>query len=271
VTRVSVIIPVHQPHEPWLREAIDSILRQSLSDLELLIVEDAPRHAPLASDARVRHLVNPTPGLGAALNFAIGRAAAPLVARLDADDIAEPDRLAKQVAMFEADPLLTVAGSQLLVIAENGRPVASRRYPMAHAEIVDALQRYNAIAHPAVMFRKAAIVAAGSYAQDVVAEDYDLWCRLAHRGARFANHAEPLTRYRYHPSLTRANVRRALRATIAVKRKHFGSELSRRARLRLFGERLLLLLPTRLVSALFRLTQLRPPPRRAERDDERWS
>lgn len=269
--RVSVIIPIHDPNPRWLREAIDSILRQTCSDLELVVVEDAPRSAPLASDPRVRHLVNPAPGLGAALNFAIGRAAAPLIARLDADDIAESDRLAKQVAMFDGDPLLTVAGSQLLVVAENGLPVATRSYPMAHAEIVDALQRYNAIAHPAVMFRKAAIVAAGGYAQSGAAEDYDLWCRLAGRGARFANHAEPLTRYRYHPSLTRADVRRAIRATIEVKRRHFGSAISRRARLRLFGEHLLLLFPTRLVSALFRLTQLRPLPHRVERDDERSS
>jgi len=271
VPRVSVIIPVHEPNEEWLREAIDSILRQTLADLEILIVEDARRHLPLSSDTRVRHLFNPTRGLGAALNFGVRAAAAPLIARLDADDLAEPDRLAKQVAMFDADPRLTVAGSQLLVIAENGQPIAERRYPTTHDEIVAALQRYNALAHPAVMVRKAPIVAVGGYAQSGAAEDYDLWCRLTERGARFANHPEPLTRYRYHASLTRADVRRAIRATIDIKRRHFGRSMSRRARLRLAGERLLLLLPTRLVSALFRMTQLRPLPRREERDGERSS
>ena len=263
--RVSVIIPIHEPNLMWLRQAINSLLDQTLGDIEVLVVEDAPRREPLSDDPRVRHLVNPRPGLGNALNFAIWRASAPLIARLDADDVAEPDRLAKQVAMFEADPRLTVAGSQLRIIASDGRPIAQRRYPTEHDEIVDALQRYNAVAHPAVMFRKEA----GQYPDSGAAEDYELWCRLAAGGARFANHPEPLTRYRYHASLTRANVRRAIRATIGVKRKYFGGRMSRRARLRLLGEQLLLLLPAGWVSALFRATQLRPLPRREARDGER--
>lgn len=268
--RVSVIIPVRKANPRWLREAVDSMLGQTLADIEILIVEDSPASAPAIHDPRVRHLESVTPGLGPAINLAIAHAAAPLIARLDSDDVAEADRLAKQVAMFDADPDLAVAGSQLTVIDDRGVPFASRSYPTSHAAIVRAMQRYNAIAHPAAMFRKDVIAGAGGYGA-TAGEDYDLWCRLAVAGARFANHPEALVRYRFHQGLTQANVRRALRATIEIKRRHFGAALSWRARLRLLGERILLILPPRVVSALFRLTQLRTLPRREERGGGRSS
>jgi len=103
------------------------------------------------------------------------------------------------------------------------------------------------------------ILDAGGYAA-VAMEDYDLWCRLVVLGARFGTHPETLIRYRYHRGITRKNIGHTIRATIDIKRRHFGAALSMRARSRIALERLLLLLPAPFVARLFRATQFTAPP-----------
>jgi glycosyltransferase involved in cell wall biosynthesis len=250
---ISVVLPVFRADRAHLDEAIASVLRSPV-DLELLLVEDAGEVAvDSPGDSRVRHLVNPNRnGLGAALNYAIANARGSLIARMDADDISEPERFPKQLAMFEADPALTVAGSQLLIVDESGVPIGRRIYPMSHAAIASTLTRYNCIAHPAVMFRRSAFERAGGYAEGVLAEDYDLWCRMLLAGARFANHPEALVRYRFHAAaLKHRTVRPALRETIDLKVRNFGPSLGPRARARLLAERILLRLPESVVIRLF--------------------
>jgi hypothetical protein len=126
--------------------------------------------------------------------------------------------------------------------------------------IVLGLTRYNALAHPSVMFRKEAVRAAGGY-RAFFAEDYELWSRLARRGARFANHPEALVRYRIIPSGIRAaKVRATLRGTLEVKRLHWRNQMDLGGNLRMWAERLLLWLPAPLVLALFLKTQCRAGP-----------
>jgi glycosyltransferase involved in cell wall biosynthesis len=252
-------MPVRRPRLDWLREAVASILAQTLTDLELLVVvdDDASLEGFLATfnDGRIRHLHLPQhPGLPAALNHGLAQARAPLIARLDADDVAEPSRLERQLEMFDRDPSLDVAGSQILVIDEDGTRIGYRKYPLTSELIAEAMQRYNCLAHPAVMFRRLRVMNAGGYAA-VPMEDYDLWCRLVVLGARFGTHPEALVRYRYHRGITRKNVGHTIRATIDIKRRHFGSTLSPRARARIAIERMLLVVPAPIVAALFRATQ----------------
>lgn len=266
MTRVSVILPVFNPNPRYFQDAVDSVLRQSMGDLELLVVEDrgdvqiSELLTPF-NDERIRHLVNPVSnGLGAALNYALHHATAPLVARMDADDICEPWRVEKQSDMFNADAALDVAGCQLSMIDSEGGLIGSRAYPLSHESIIHALTRYNCLAHSAVMFRKSAVDMAGAYAVGIPGEDYDLWCRLLIRGGRFANHSERLVRYRLHAdALKYQTVRPALRISVAIKKRYFGDRLDFGARARILGERLLLLAPPRLVIALFRATQVDRP------------
>lgn len=260
MSRVSVLLPVRNPRLDWLDLAITSVLLQSLREWELLVVVDDA--TPLSEflerygDERIRHLHLPhMPGLPAALNHGLSEAGAPLVARVDADDICEPERLAKQLALFDQDERLDVAGSQLLVIDETGSVIGRRRYPTAHDDIVASLRRYCCIGHPSVMFKRARIIDAGGYAA-MRGEDYDLWCRLAAAGARFANHPEALIRYRYHSAYTRADTRQTLRATIDIKRRNFAS-LGFRGEARLLGEQVLMRLPSPVVNGLFRLLEFR--------------
>jgi glycosyltransferase involved in cell wall biosynthesis len=261
VPRVSFVIPVRAPRLDWLEETLRSVLAQTLADFEaLVVVDDAqPLDAFLAriGDARIRQLHLPhMPGLPAALNAGVEAARAPLIARLDADDIAEPSRIERQVALFDADDALDVAGAQLRIIDDDGRVTGHRDYPTDHDSIAAALRRYNALAHPAVMFRRDRVLAAGGY-PPVPMEDYDLWCRMAVAGARFANHPEQLVRYRYRlGTMARRNIRETLRQTIAIKRRHFGRALGISGEVRVALERLLMFLPQNAVDRLFRVTQL---------------
>jgi glycosyltransferase involved in cell wall biosynthesis len=259
-------MPVYDPHPLHFRQAVDSILSQTIPDLELLIVEDpSPRPAgPLLAeyrDPRIRHLLRPIKGtIVESLNDGLAEARAPWIARADADDVCENDRLGKQLAFVREHPEIDVLGSQIAVMDGEGTVRGTRDYPLGHEEIVRGLARYNTLAHPSVLYRRETVLEAGGY-RGFFTEDYELWSRLARQGARFANHPEALVRYRVIPEGIRcAKVRDTLRGTLEVKRLHWRGAMDLGARLRLWAERLLLCLPPPLVLSLFLKTQFRSGP-----------
>ncbi len=199
---LSVILPVRDG-ETYLDAAIASIRAQSFGDFELLVIDDGSRDGSAAiatghaaEDARVILIANAGSGLVSALNFGMAKAQAPLIARMDADDIALPQRFARQMARMQAEPDLLVLGTGFVQIDGGGRQLGTNVPPTEPHDIARILQRVNAIAHPTVIMRKAAVEAAGGYREAYVrAEDYDLWLRLAERG-KLANIAEPLIEYR---------------------------------------------------------------------------
>jgi glycosyltransferase involved in cell wall biosynthesis len=258
---VSVVMPVCDPHPVYFRQAVDSLLSQTLTDLELLIVEDpspccAGDLLAYLKDPRVRHLRRSDRGtLVDSLNWGLAEARADWIARADADDVCEPDRLAKQFAYLKEHPDVDVLGSQLAVIDGNGKRIGYRSYPLEHEAIRQGLARYNALAHPSVLFRVGPVRAAGGY-RPFFTEDYELWSRLIRQQARFANHWEPLVRYRVIPEGIRSSkVRDTLRGTLEVKRLYWHDRMNLGDRLRTWAERMLLLLPSRLVLSLFLKTQ----------------
>ena len=228
--RVSVVMPVRDG-ERFLPEAIDSVLGQSLKDLELLAVDDGSRDASpailaryAAADGRVRVLSCPSRGLVDALNAGIADARSPYVARMDADDVSEPDRLARQIALMDAQPDLALVGSAATLVDERGRSVGRVAPPISHDAIVAQLRTHNALVHGTVVFRRAAWSAAGGYdASARLVEDYDLWCRLLAHG-RLAGVAEPLYRLRLHTgSVSARALAKQLEAAYRVRRRHFGT------------------------------------------------
>jgi glycosyltransferase involved in cell wall biosynthesis len=260
------------PHPVYFREAVASVLGQTIAELELVIVEDpssssARKLLADITDPRLRLLSNPTrTSLVDQRNRAFAEARGELVAMLDADDIALPDRLEKQLAYLREHPEVAVLGTNLIVIDEHGRDIGVREYPGDHAAIVAAMARYNAIAQPSVMCRRDVVIDAGGYQyRDFpVNEDYELWSRLIARGVRFANHSESLVRYRLHAGGTKAlMLRRMLRATLDIKRRFWREHMDSRARLRFYGEQMLLGLPASWVLKLFVTTQYIAGGRRA--------
>lgn len=264
---VSVVLPVKAGDPEHLAAAVHSVLTGTLADLELIVIEDPASTGVVAAaalaaidDPRLRLICNPTPtSLVAQLNQGLAAARAELVARMDADDLCEPTRLEVQRGLLMADPGLAVVGAQVLIIDERGEVIGRRRYPTEHVDIVAAMTRYNPFAHPAVMFRKELVVEAGGYRYpERPAQDYELWCRLAVAGHRFANSPEALLRYRVHAlSVKSTLLRETLRSTLQTKREHWTGRMSQRARLRMAAEHLVLLLPPRLVLGLFRRLEYR--------------
>ena len=261
---VSVLMPVLNARADYLREAVESIRGQTFADWELVVVEDPSPNLSgtmlqQMNDSRIRHLVNAErTSLAQQLNRGIAESRGELIARMDADDMAAPDRLSAQVEFLRTHPDVTVVGTQIEIIDDDGRPLGYRNYPLGSDAIRDALRRFNALAHPAVMFRKDEISRAGGYRHPEFqgAEDYELWCRLAQAGARFANLPQALLRYRIHGGATKKQRFKAmLRNTLRIKRMYWRKQMGFRDRMRYYAERLLLHLPPRFVHWLFRRSQ----------------
>jgi glycosyltransferase involved in cell wall biosynthesis len=259
---VSVLLPVYKPHPVFFPVAVRSVLAQTLGDFELLIAErpsalSAAEMLRQTPDPRITHLLCPEPtSLVEQLNRGLRVARGRYIARLDADDIADPRRLEKQVSYLEEHPGIDVLGSQVRIIDAAGEEVGYRSYPLDHDAIVAALRRRNPLNHSAATFAREGILAAGGYGYArYPVEDYELWCRLARRGARFANHPDILLRYRVHGEQVKVvSLRAMLRGTLEVKQLYWRGQMDWGDKARLWGERLLSLLPPRLVLSLFAMT-----------------
>jgi glycosyltransferase involved in cell wall biosynthesis len=208
---------------PWVRDAVESILAQTAGDLELIVIDDDSTDATpgiLGSfrDPRLRVERRARGGLTSALNTALRLARAPLVARLDADDVALPERLDRQRAFLDAHPDVGLLGTAAREVDASGREVAVVRPPAADREIRLALIRRNPFVHSSMMARRDVVERVGGYdAAFPVAQDYDLWMRMS-RVTRLANLAEPLVIRRLVPGrVSGARDTERLRAEASVK------------------------------------------------------
>jgi glycosyltransferase involved in cell wall biosynthesis len=199
---VSVVMAVRNG-EKYLLKAVDSVLAQTLTDLELIVVNDGSTDgtdAVLASydDQRLRVLRRSGHGLAASLNTGIREARAPLIARMDADDISEPSRLERQARFLAANEDYVLVGSDAFVISEEGELLYRARLVTSDAAIRHCLdQLVTPFYHGAVMFRREKSVECGLYDERIpqLIEDITLWLRLRRLGS-MANLSEPLYRYR---------------------------------------------------------------------------
>jgi glycosyltransferase involved in cell wall biosynthesis len=218
VPRVTVLLATYND-EPFLGAAIDSVLAQTFSDFELLVVIDActDRSREIVEsyrDPRVRLLVNETNlGLAASLNRGLATIASEYVARLDGNDLCFPNRLARQLAYLDAHPEVAVVGSQATLIDVAGRRVGDMRRP-----VTDLGMRWHSIfgsplIHSSVMFRRAIVWdALGGYdGQYRVGEDFEMWNRLAKEHG-ICNLGETLVAYRDDPFSTTGAARHPERA-----------------------------------------------------------
>ncbi len=187
--------------EHFLREAVESVLAQDFSDFEFIIIDDGSTDGTAAilnafDDPRIRITHNGSNlGLINALNLGLEMARGEFIGRMDADDICQPDRFQKQLALLEDNPEIGCCGSWLRVIGES----TLYKFPLTHEAIKAALLEYNPMAHPSIVFRSKLIQEAGlSYdLRFPGAEDYELWSRIIFLTG-FANISEPLLLYRRH-------------------------------------------------------------------------
>lgn len=203
VPAVSVLMAVRDG-APWVAEAVESVLSQTAPDLELIVIDDGSTDATpdllgAIHDPRLRVHRRAAAGLTRSLCHALGLARAELIARLDADDLARPERLARQRAFLAAHPEVGLLGTAAVEVDAAGREVRVVQPPLDDATLRRLLIRRNPFVHSSVVFRRRLVERVGGYDESVpVAQDYDLWLRLSAVG-RLANLAEPLVVRRLLP------------------------------------------------------------------------
>lgn len=206
--QVSVVMGVYNA-APCLTECIDSILTQEGVVLELIVIDDGSSDGSAEiidqygeTDPRVRVIHQENQGLSKALIRGCAMAAAPYIARQDADDRSRPGRLASQFAMLEADPALAMVGSWTQYVGPGKEPLYVAERPADPEEATRQLlkHRQGPPAHGCVMFRRSAYEAAGGYREEFYyAQDVDLWFRMLERG-QVAYVQKVLYEYQYHPA-----------------------------------------------------------------------
>lgn len=203
---VSVIMPVFNA-ETYLEQAIISILEQSYTDFEFIIIDDGSSDNSLSiinkiadSDNRVKFISRPNKGLIFTLNEAINLSVGDYIARMDADDISAPQRFEKQVSFLDAHPDYAAVGVLSILIDSDGDEIAAFGNWVEHDDIDKAHIRGHggAIIHPSSMIRAEVLRKVGNYREGFKsAEDIDLWLRVAEVG-KLANIDERLFYYRQH-------------------------------------------------------------------------
>jgi glycosyltransferase involved in cell wall biosynthesis len=225
--RVSAIIGTWN-RARYLGQAISSILRQTVEDLELIVADDGSTDETADvvrgfEDERVRHLPGPHSGISRNLNRALEAARAPYVALLDSDDWSYPPRLERQAAVLDARPEVAVVGHRMLEVDGNGREL-SPRVTFAAGDVNFELMHFNPISNSCAMLRREAALAVGGFDPAYrCAVDWNLWLRIADRHVVHSLD-EVLGVRRMHESnisvrQERAQIRAGLRTRVATMRR----------------------------------------------------
>lgn len=205
--KVSVIMSVYNGEE-FLRDSILSILNQTYSDFEFVIIDDCSTDNTLKileefykKDSRIK-ILNNTQNLGLtkSLNKAISESSGEYLARLDAGDVSSPDRLEKQVAFLDQHKEVGLLGSFMYIIDTKGEILKEVRYPTDNETLKKDLIKYNPFVHSSIMFRKDVGARVGFYDENFkYAQDYDFYFKLFPL-TKFANLPMFLVQYRHMPN-----------------------------------------------------------------------
>lgn len=209
--RVSVLLPCRDA-APWLDACLDSLAAQTLEELEILAVDDGSADDTLGRlrararrDPRLRVLESGGGGIVAALRIGAEAASAALLARMDADDLAHPERLARQADYLDGRPEIAACGTGVALFPGSAVGSGYRRYERwlnglrSPQELARDLFVECPVAHPSLMIRRSVLRGLGGYRDPGWPEDYDLLLRLHAAGLRAANLPEVLLRWRVRP------------------------------------------------------------------------
>lgn len=201
----------YKEHPEYLQISLDSLLSQTIKPDEIILIKDGPltpvldsiitRYQSKTKNLRVISLAR-NQGLGNALNEGLKHCSHELVARMDTDDIAKPDRFEKQIKVFQEHPEIDICSAWIEEF--EGTPdniLATRKLPETHEEILKYAKHRCPINHPVVMYKKSAVLKAGGYKG--FPEDYRLWINMLMTGARFYNIQESLLYFRFSSAMVK--------------------------------------------------------------------
>lgn len=223
---VSVVMCFYKEPLQWIRYAVESIIGQTYTDFEVIIICDNPDHAEgigyirevSKADHRISLVINPENlGPTRSFNIGIGRARGKYIARMDSDDISLPERFERQVNFLDSHPDVSVCATDAHIIDEKGRITRRNRYRKKYDPVLNLIS--NTIPHPSVMFRKGLLeVRNPIYNEDFIySQDYELWQFLLLKDHRLHTVEEPLILYRKNSQ------------QISTQKKQMQAELFRKA------------------------------------------
>lgn len=204
VGRYSVLMSVYFKEKPqYLKQAIESIQRQTVAPNDFVLVCDGPLTPDLdgvitskkAEMGATMHIIRlkENGGLGHALNIGLSYCKNELIARMDSDDIAYRNRCERQLKIFDTKPEISICSGIVEEFSVTPELVEARRVPPeTNDEIIEFAKKRNPFNHPCVMYKKSAVEAVGSYQDFYLLEDYFLWLRMLMAGYRGYNLQEPL-------------------------------------------------------------------------------
>ena len=201
--KYSVLMSLYKKEHPeYLRLALDSMLNQTVKPDEIVLVEDGPLtdelYAILNEYPMLHRVKNEKNlGLGLALNEGLKVCRNELVARMDTDDISKPERCEKQLRRFEEKPELAIVGSHIdEFVGTPDNIISQRKVPLTSEAIYNFAKKRSAFNHPAVMYRKSAVLAEGGYSDLKRNQDVDLFGRMLFKGHKAENIDEALLWFR---------------------------------------------------------------------------
>lgn len=205
----SVLMTIYRNNDPTqLKEALDSLLRQTVQPNEIVLVEDGPVGADLTKVVTDFNVISTNLlksvkltrniGISKALNEGLRHISNELVGRMDGDDIAKPHRFAKQIEFFQKNPDHALVGGQIEEFIEQpGDTKVLRKLPLHHEDLATYASKRCPFNHPSVMYKKSVIEAVGGYEEfNSPTEDYFLWCKVINSGYLVANLPDILLDYR---------------------------------------------------------------------------
>lgn len=200
----SILMSVYYKDNPiWLKEAIESMLNQTIQTNDFVIVEDGRLTEELEDvigfyEKNYKEIFNvirieKNRGLGPALAIGVINCKNELIARMDADDYSVRNRCEKQIKIFDNNNELDIVGSSIAEFIDNIKNIQSYRIlPESDEEIKKYAKRRNPFGHPSVMFKKTKVLEAGNYRSYYLCEDYDMWVRMIEKDAVCYNFKEIL-------------------------------------------------------------------------------
>jgi glycosyltransferase involved in cell wall biosynthesis len=224
---VSVIMPVHNAGA-FLSEAIESILNQTYENFELIIVDDASNDLSSSIIKRYKRkyptkiytytLIHALGQSGdPATDFGISKAKGTYIAKMDADDVAVPERLERQVKFLQKNKDIFLVGSHAEIIDRNGKKLGIKQTPVSHKKIYTSFFLYCNVIHPSIMFRN-------NFSNNFYKikfpyfNEYYTFFKLMSQGKRFANIPEPLLLYRIHGNNdTFSHTREKFKSTLRIR------------------------------------------------------
>ncbi len=260
---VSVVLPTYNSSS-FLSAAIDSILNQTFTNFELLLLDDCSSDDTrkiiekyAQKDNRISYIFNDKNlGIAKNRNKGIKAAKGKYIANMDHDDICDVTRLETQVQFLEKNPDYSAVGGQILIIDENADIVGKRQYPVFHQEIVKIISNISPMCNPAVLIRKSSIEQLGLYDEKLPGvEDYDMWFKMVYHGWKLQNLKNVCFKYRVTKNQQKeANLKNLLSLSQAVQRRWLVKKpfFSLKAIILHFARYLLFLVPNQLILYVFK-------------------